>query len=146
MLEKEKHAHFNSFRAFRQEEEYQRLKSRSTWLKAGDRNTSFFHKQCRARISYNHISKITSLSGVTIKGNSQIKQVVDLHFQNLYKEHGFIDFDLTSKFFTNIPCLVRDEENEELMQPFFEKEIIDVIWSMGPDKAPGLDDFSFHFY
>ena len=42
---------------------------------------------------------------------------------------------------------MRDEENEQLMKPFFsEKEIIDVIWSMGPDKAPGPDGFFFHFY
>ena len=42
MLEKEKQPQFNVFHAFRQEEEYRRLKSRSTWLKAADRNTSFF--------------------------------------------------------------------------------------------------------
>ena len=36
MLEKEQRAQFNSFRAFRREEEYWRLKSRSTWMKAGD--------------------------------------------------------------------------------------------------------------
>ena len=80
MLEKEKQAQFNSFRAFRQEEEYWKLRSRSTWLRAGDRNTSFFHKQCRSRLSLNHISEINSLSGVTIKGNSQIKQVAEVHF------------------------------------------------------------------
>ena len=60
LLEKEKRAQFCSFRAFRREEEYWRLKSRSTWLLAGDRNTSFFHKQCRARISQNHILEITT--------------------------------------------------------------------------------------
>ena len=74
-----------------------------------------FHKKCRARLSQNHISEITSLSHVTIKGDSQIKQVVEVHFQNLYKEDGFIDSDLTSEFVTNIPCLVMDEENEEIM-------------------------------
>ena len=37
-------------------------------------------------------------------------------------------------------------ENDELMQPFKEQEIIDVIWSMEPDKAPGPDGFSFQFY
>ena len=122
------------------------MKSRSTWLKAGDRNTSFFHKQCGARISLNHISKITSLSRVTIKGFSQIKQAAEVHFQNMYKEDGFIDSDLASEFLTNIPWLVRDEENEELMKPFLKKDIIDVIWSMGSDKAPGPYGFSFHFY
>ena len=32
------------------------------------------------------------------------------------------------------------------MKPFSEKEILDVIWAMGSDKAPGSDGFSFHFY
>ena len=43
LLEKEQKSQFNSFQVFRQEEEYWRLKSRSTWLKAGDRDTSFFY-------------------------------------------------------------------------------------------------------
>ena len=64
----------------------------------------------------------------------------------MYKEDGFIDSDLTSEFLANIPCLVREEENDELVKPFSEEEIIDVIWSMELDKAPGLDRFSFHFY
>ena len=42
--------------------------------------------------------------------------------------------------------MVNKEENDELMKPFSEQEIIDVIWSMEPDKASGPDDFSFHFY
>ena len=32
------------------------------------------------------------------------------------------------------------------MKPFAEQEIIDVIWDMESDKAPGPDGFSFHFY
>ena len=44
LLEKEQKAQLNSFQDFRREEEYWRLKSRSTSLKAGDQNTSFFHK------------------------------------------------------------------------------------------------------
>ena len=47
---------------------------------------------------------------------------------------------------SNIPFLVSEEENVELMKPFLEQEIIDVIWAMEPDKASGPDDFSFHFY
>ena len=128
------------------EEEYWRLKSRSTWLKAGDRNTSFFHKQCRVRISQNHISEIYSQSGELVKGNSKIKHMAEIHFQNLYKEDGPSDPDLTSDFLANIPSLVSQEENNELMKPFMEEEIIDIIWSMEPDKALGLDGFSFHFY
>ena len=103
LLEKEQREQFNSFRAFRQEEEYWRLKSRNTWLKDGDDNTSFFHKQCRTRLSQNRISKISSLSGETFKGISQIKQVVEVHFQSLFREDGSSDSDLTSEFLSNIP-------------------------------------------
>ena len=146
MLEKEQKVQFNSFCAFKQEEEYQRLKSCSAWLKSGDRNTSFFYKQYRARLSQNHISKISTLTGETFKGIYQIKQAVEAHFQSLCREDGSIDSNLTSKFLSNIPCLVSEEENVELMKPFSEEEFIDVIWSMELDKALGPDEFSFHFY
>lgn len=32
------------------------------------------------------------------------------------------------------------------MKPFIEEEISNVIWDMEPDKAPGPDGFSAHFY
>ena len=80
LLEKEQKAQFNSFQAFMREEEYWRLKSRSTWLKFGDHSTSFFHKQCRVRLSQNHILEISSLFGETFKGISQIKQVAEINF------------------------------------------------------------------
>ena len=72
--------------------------------------------------------------------------MAEVHFQNLLREDGSFDSDLTSDFFSNIPFMVSDEENDELMNPFSKQEIIDVIWSMEPDKALGLDGFSFHFY
>ena len=70
---------------------------------------------------------MSSQSGETFKGISQIKQVAEVHFQKLYKEDGSSNPDLTSEFLSNIPCLVSEEENDELMKPFSEQEIIDVI-------------------
>ena len=40
------------------EEEYWKLKSCNLWLKAGDRNTAYFHKQAQARKYFNNISEI----------------------------------------------------------------------------------------
>ena len=48
-------AQIKIFHSFCQEEEYLRLKSRGLWLQAGDKNTAFFHRQRRARLSCNHI-------------------------------------------------------------------------------------------
>ena len=68
ILSKEKLAQIKSYQSFRHEEETLRLKSRSLWLIAGDKNTSFFHRQCWLRISRNQISEIISRDGVVIKG------------------------------------------------------------------------------
>jgi len=42
-------------RVIKNEEEIWRLKSRSLWLKAGDRNTTFFHEQAKACIVGNNV-------------------------------------------------------------------------------------------
>ena len=53
---------------------------------------------------------------------------------------------MSSDFLYNVPSLVSTEDNSDLMKSFSEREIVDVIWSMESDKAPGLDGFSIHFY
>ena len=46
----EQFAQYKTTQSFKQEEEHLRLKSRSLWLKAGDKNIAFFHCQCRVRL------------------------------------------------------------------------------------------------
>jgi hypothetical protein len=145
-LEKEQAAQNKTFRAFRHEEEYWRLKSRSLWLKAGDRNTSYFHRQCRARLSQNHISEIASSDGTIHKGFEQLKEAAEKHFQSLYKEEDSDCEETISDYLSHIPSLVSRDDNADLMKLFTEEEICNVIWSMEPDKAPGPDGFSIHFY
>ena len=53
---------------------------------------------------------------------------------------------MTADFLTNVPSIVSSKGNVDLMKPFSEKEILDVIWAMEPNKAHGSDGFSFHFY
>ena len=119
ILAKEQEAQFNSFRAFRKEEEFQRLKSCSLWLITEDKNTSLFHKQYKARLSHNHISKISSSSGESLKGISQLQQAAKVHFKSLFREDGVVNSELTSDFLSNVPSLVSTEDNGELMKPFF---------------------------
>ena len=142
----EREAQYLTSQAFRVEEEHLRLKSRSLWLKAGDRNTSFFHRQCRARLSRNHISKITHDDGVVIKGQELLKHSTNMHFQKLFRDDGFFDEEVSKDFLNHVPSLVSNEDNYDLMKHFSEREIVDVIWAMESDKAPGLDSFSNHFY
>ena len=43
-------------KACREEESYWRQKSRSLWLKEGDKNTIYFHKQAEARKQYKAVT------------------------------------------------------------------------------------------
>ena len=58
MTNKEDHLQLELHQSHRKEEEYWRLKSQSIWLKGGDRNTSFFHKQTQARLSRNYVAEM----------------------------------------------------------------------------------------
>eukprot|EP00253_Pinus_taeda_P012047 PITA_12047 len=99
------------------EEEYSRIKSRSLWLKVGDRNTSFFHRQYRARLSRNHILEITTVEGQICKGFSQIKEAAERHFKHLYTADTQTNEEETADLLSNIPLLVSTEDNGVLTKP-----------------------------
>eukprot|EP00253_Pinus_taeda_P019238 PITA_19238 len=146
LMEKETKAQCSAHHTFRKEEEYWRLKSRSLWLKAGDRNTSYFHRQFRARVIRNHIAEIKTPEGRVCNSHHQIKAAAESYFRNLYrKDNQSIDEDIVD-FMTNIPKLISDEENADLCRQATEEEITKVVWAMDADKAPGPDGFSIHFY
>ena len=69
-----------------------------------------------------------------------------MHFQLLFREYGLYDGVVSAEFLDNVPSLVSIEDNDDLIKPFTKHEILDVIWEMDPEKSPGLDGFSFHFY
>jgi hypothetical protein len=90
--------------------------------------------------------KLPLQMGRSTKVLISLKRQAETHFQNLYKEDGVGCEEVTSDFLSHIPFLVSREDNSTLMKPFTEEEICNVIWSMEPDKAPGPDGFSIHFY
>jgi hypothetical protein len=46
----------------------------------------------------------------------------------------------------NIPSIVSEHENNQLVREITEEEIAKAIWDMDPDKAPGPDGFPIRFY
>ena len=64
----------------------------------------------------------------------------------LFKDDDCSYEQVSSDFLHNVPSLVSIEENFDLMKPFSEQEIVEVIWAMESDKAPGPDGFLIHFY
>jgi hypothetical protein len=46
----------------------------------------------------------------------------------------------------NIPNIVSEHDNSQLVREITEEEIAKAVWDMDPDKAPGPDGFSIRFY
>ena len=65
------------------EEEYWRQKSRSMWLHAGDKNTSYFHKQAESCKQFKTINEI-QFQGNLVKYFEGIKKEAHSYFKDLF--------------------------------------------------------------
>eukprot|EP00253_Pinus_taeda_P015816 PITA_15816 len=120
----------------RQEEEEIRQKSRCIWLKAGDKNTAFFHNNLKIRRVGNQIDKI-QVDGKEIKEREKIKEAAHNYFKNLLSA-GDQRVD-SIDFLQQINSKINEQQNSELEKEVTNEEIREATWSMRPDKAPGPD-------
>ena len=71
-LQKEEDLQKEYHRACRAKEEHWRQKSRSLWMQAGDKNTSYFHKQAESRKQFKIVNEI-QYQGNLVKDFEDIK-------------------------------------------------------------------------
>jgi ribonuclease HI len=132
-------------RACREEESYWRQKSRSLWLKEGDKNTSYFHKQAEARKHYKAVTEI-QVQNETIADPEGIKQAAFEAFEALYSEPQGTVIDPQMYPLSIIPVLIKEDINTKLTKELLQQEIKEALDQMNPDKAPGPDGFTARFY
>eukprot|EP00253_Pinus_taeda_P003328 PITA_03328 len=131
-------------RTKREEEIKWRIKSRQLWLKEGDKNTAYFHKQATVRKIRNNVTSITDCNGSHHNDQEAIKRAASLHFKKLLSEnHEESDY---SDLLQHIPKGISQEMNDSLNQEITEDEIKKTIWTLQPDKSPGPDGFPINFY
>jgi len=106
LLEEGKKTFQSLQKVLKSEEEHWRLTSKSLWLQDGDRNSKFFHRQAKARIWRNKVSKITNENGVEVSDFYQIKEFVVGHFEKLYKKDNNVDLDSFENMLNAIPTLI----------------------------------------
>ena len=76
----------------------------------------------------------------------EIKTHVFQHFRDLYQDKDETDPIAQEEFFSGIPSLITEQDNEDLSKSIMESEIKEAIWELQVDIAPGPDGFTINFY
>lgn len=128
---------------YREEELFWKLKSRNQWLKLGERNTKFFHAVSKVRKSKNRFKSIIDDQGIEHFRDDAIGKVAEKYFSDLFSTTQHSDME---EIISGIEPKVTAAMNRSLLLPVTNKEIKDAVFSIGPDRAPGVDGFTAAFY
>ncbi|KAL8140802.1 LOW QUALITY PROTEIN: hypothetical protein V2J09_006823 [Rumex salicifolius] len=119
-------------------------KSRETWLKEGDKNTSFFHASTIIRRKRNKIEAIPNDNGDWVESKDGIKAITTSFFRNHYT------LPLEDLNPISIPhgCfpIIHESIWNSITTPFRDEEILHALCQMGTLKAPGLDGYQPIFF
>ncbi|XP_059671037.1 uncharacterized protein LOC132316579 [Cornus florida] len=116
-------------------------KSRSKWLKEGDKCTTFFHNLVKQRRGFNAITQLQDTTGEKSEDIKVIREWLIKFYSELYTQQGEgiqVDF-IPRKTLT-------PAESMSLNCPITGEEIKDVVVNFHPDKAPGPDGLPARFF
>ncbi|CAA0810987.1 Unknown protein, partial [Striga hermonthica] len=75
-------------KAYMEEEQYWRAKSRALWLKVGDKNTRFFHAFAAQRRKRNSVLRLVSGTGEVITEPKKLEEHIVNYYSSLFKSEG----------------------------------------------------------
>lgn len=127
----------------RREEEMDRQRSRTDWLKSGDRNTGFFQARAKARARSNRILALKNSDGLLVNEQEEIERVAVEFYQGLFTAQENLEPGLICQ---HVPRKVTADMAELLSRLFYEGEVERALFQMGPSKAPGADGFTAGFF
>ena len=113
-----------------------RQRSKSLYLKEGDRNTHFFHYRATLRKRRNTISGIRNRVEQWCTGPEQIAEVFIDYYRDLFTSPNLQSMPT---ILNSIPQLVTEEMNASLTDNFQAWEVEAALKQMAPLKAPGPD-------
>lgn len=139
-------AHRKWMHLVRAEESFFCQKSRTTWLREGDFNTSYFHIMACSKQAINHMHFLVDEAGQRIESQLEIQDHCVDYFGNLLgsEEHEalFIQEDISSLL--DFRCSQAHQSTLEAM--FSADEIKDAFFTLPRNKCSGSNGFPAEFF
>lgn len=129
--------------ALRQEEIWIKQRSRVSYIRAGDRNTQFFHACASKRRRMNRITSLEQNDGRICDDPEEVKSEILNFYQDLYLSQGYRDMTELLQF---VPTRVTEAMNESLAQYFTAEEVNAALFQVAPSKPPGVNGFNVGFF
>jgi hypothetical protein len=118
-------------------------RSRLTWLKEGDRNTTYFHRQTVWLARKNKIKRLKDDMGNWVENPQDLKQMSRAFFHSLFEADRGVT---PNELIVLTESKITEEMNHQLCKEFMDQEIADALFQMGPLKALGPDGFPARFF
>ncbi|GKB56870.1 hypothetical protein Tco_0913056 [Tanacetum coccineum] len=126
------------------EEKVLRQKTKITWLKEGDKNSTYFHKVLKGRINRYRIMFVCAEDGRRFENYDVANQFVK-HFKGfLWLSHAVtkLNEDDDHLFVSKIS----EDEANNMIREINKDEIKKALFDIDDDKAPGPDGFTSKFF
>ncbi|KAM5573208.1 hypothetical protein ABKV19_012976, partial [Rosa sericea] len=125
------------------EEVFWKQKSRNTWLREGDMNTSFFHLSTIIRRRRNRIEGLEDEYGIWRTDRDDLHTIAVNYFKGLFRGKNTIG---VSEAIPNLFSKIEPSDLGDLSRDVSDVEIKNSLFSIGGLKAPGLDGIPAKFF
>ena len=115
---------------------------RRRYIKEGETNCKYFFQMSKRDYVQKTMYKVRKSNGKLTKDYSEILEVQQNFYQDLYCSNPEIRFNIenTSGIFLS------HDETKNLDRPILEEELWDALFSIKPNKAPGCTGLTRQFY
>ncbi|GJY69226.1 hypothetical protein Tco_0472208 [Tanacetum coccineum] len=124
------------------EEHFLKQKKKIEWLDVGDSNSTYFHKSLKSRNQRIRFEVILSADNIELTGPS-VPDAFAKHYEMFLGTHMYCEDLNCDGLFNNV---VSNQTCSNMVRNVTDVEIKAAMFSIGDDKAPGLDGYTSAFF
>lgn len=123
-------------KAFQEEEEFWKQKSKNSWLCVGDKNTKVFHGWVESRKMKNKVHSLLDGSRVEHFSEDMKGKIAIEYFTEIFQSNGSAN---PTELLAGMAPRVSDRMNRELIKHVSDVEIKKAVKEIKSDSTPGVD-------